>query len=220
MIQTHTQTAFIDDLDLTRPIWSTAVTSLSFNEQQIIRGIIELHNNGEPFDVDPCYSKGAFWKGLPEPRHKFDLVPQVEGCEQANARNLPFEDESVDSIMFDPPFLIKNTQRKNGVLGKMEKRFSGFPTVAELRSMYRDSMAEFWRILRSKGILVVKCQDTLSGGKQHMIHVDTINDACDIGFAVKDLNVLGKNRVMFAPNMVNQKHARKNHLYFITFYKP
>lgn len=61
--------------------WSTKFTSLSYDEVRILRGIMDLYNGGQPFDLDPTYSKGNFWKKLPAPRLKFDLDPQVDGVE-------------------------------------------------------------------------------------------------------------------------------------------
>jgi hypothetical protein len=71
------------------------------------------------------------------------------------------------------------------------------------------------RILCEKGILVFKCQDTISGGKQYLSHVEIINMAVRLGFYPKDLFILlSKNRLM-SPNQRNQKHCRKFHSYFV-----
>ena len=41
------------------------VFSLSFDERKIIQAIIDLYNNGEPFDLDPTYSTGRLRPGFP-----------------------------------------------------------------------------------------------------------------------------------------------------------
>src|SRR5688572_3845076 len=83
------------------------IKSVGFSQTEIIKDILKLHCDGKDIDCDPTYSKGNFYKdGINQPRLKFDLFPQLEGIEQADCRNLPIENESVEVIMFDPPFLI------------------------------------------------------------------------------------------------------------------
>ena len=89
-----------------------------------------------------------------------------------------------------------------------------------LHQMYLDSLKEFWRILKPDGILIFKCQDKVSSGKQYMTHVYTINMAEEIGFYTLDLFVLGVESRLVADWQMNQKHARKFHSYFLVFQKP
>lgn len=199
-------------------IWGDYATTLSFNETGLIKQIMKLHNDSRPFTVDPCYSIGRFWTGLPQPIRKFDINPQATGVEMASADNLPLEAESVESVMYDPPFLT-GSAGEDAKPGKIKARFSYFRTMSDLWSFYKASMAEFHRILVSDGLLVVKCQDCISSSTQFLSHVEIINMAEVIGFYCKDLFVLGNNQVMWSPNMVKQQHARKTHSYFLVFRK-
>ena len=197
--------------------------SFSYDQHEILRWIIKLHNQGRPFEVDPTYSKGVFYKkGVPEPLVKFDLFPQTSDTIKARADRLPLSCDSVGSLIFDPPFVAKNQKRKNAVLGKIEKRFYGFKTVPLLWDFYRSALDEFWRILRPQGVLVFKCQDMVSGGKQHMSHYEIMKHADGLGFYCKDTFVRGNKNVMISPNvrLDNQQHARKSHCYFLVFVKP
>lgn len=194
--------------------WGDYATTLSHNETNLIKSIMQLHNDGKPFAVDPCYSIGRFWTGLPQPLRRFDINPQVAGVEMASADNLPIESESVESVMYDPPFLAGA-----GDTGKIKQRFSFFRTMGDLWRFYRASIAEFHRILVSDGLLVVKCQDCISSSTQYLSHVEIIKMAEERGFYCKDLFVLGNNQVMWSPNMEKQQHARKTHSYFLVFRK-
>ena len=196
--------------------WSELAVSLTNNERNIIRWIMLLHNDGKPFDVDPTYSTGRFWDGIPKPRHRFDINPQVEGVTQADARAIPLPDASVRSIMFDPPFVIKDCVNRE-MTGIIEKRFSGYKSHIELWSFYEDALKEFKRLLERGGIVAFKCQDTVNGGKQYMSHFEVMKQAERLGFYCKDLFILGRTNVLWSPNMANQQHARKNHCYFIVF---
>ena len=187
-------------------------------QQSIIRDIISLHCP-QGIEVDPTYSKGVFYKGASdlEPLEKFDLFPKTDDTIQASAENLPHTDGQVSSIMFDPPFVAGHTKPKpTGVIGK---RFHGFPYVADLWEWYSLCISEFYRILTKKGVLIFKCQDTVSSGKQHLSHVEIINMATEAGFYCKDLFILTAKSRMIGHNHHKQKHARKFHSYFLVFIK-
>jgi len=198
-----------------KPKWDEMVASLSYDEKEIIRWIILLHNKGQAFDIDPTYSIGRFWEGLPKPKYKYDINPQVEGVEKADTRKLPLADDSVNSIMFDPPFVVAPSPKP----GIIRDRFSCYANVKELWKFYDEALQEFFRILANGGMVTVKCQDIVSGAKQHLSHVAIVNMAEKVGFYSKDLFILARENVLWSPNMENQQHARKHHSYFLVFVK-
>lgn len=190
------------------------VKTTYFKEKELINDIMWLHNNSQPFDVDPTYSVGRFWQGLPQPIYKFDLSPKLPGVTQADCTNLPFDDEQVLSIMFDPPFITEGTSKS-----KIKQRFTSFSSLEELKQMYFDSLVEFYRILKPKGILVFKCQDLTYYHKQFLTHSWLINEATSIGFYSKDLFILIRDQVLLGAHIKKQQHARKTHSYFLVFVK-
>jgi len=189
------------------------IKTTSYNQQEIIKNIISLHcPNG--IECDPTYSKGNFYKNWENPPTiKFDLFPKTSCTKKASAENLPLEDSSISSLMFDPPFIVGHTKdRPSGIIGN---RFYGLRYIKDLWSWYSDCIKEHNRVLCKKGVYIFKCQDTVSSGKQHLTHVHVINEMQSAGFYVKDLFVLlAKNRII-GHNHHNQKHARKFHSYFI-----
>ena len=81
-------------------------------------------------------------------------------------------------------------------------------------------MKEAYRILKDDGILIFKCQDKVSSGKQYMSHAFIMDEAVKIGFYPKDLFILlAKNRLVADWQTKNQKNARKFHSYFWVFQK-
>lgn len=196
--------------------WSTKATSFSYDQKEIIGWIIKLHNGGNPFELDPTFSRGVFWRGLEEPRLKFDLVPQRPDVIQGDVRQLPLESNSISSIMFDPPFVVGSDKRGKGII---RDRFSSFRTEEGLWTFYKESLQELDRILQPNGIIAFKCQDMISGGNNYMSHAFVIVEAQKLGLYVKDLFVLGRKNVLWSPNMANQKNARKNHCYFLVLQK-
>lgn len=129
------------------------------NEQECIGALIQIHNSGNDIDCDPMYFKGNFWKdGLNKPKYRFDLNPQ-EGvdCEQADATKLPLQNNSLRSIILDPPFLF-------GVHGQTTNYYSSkthtiFKDFGELETCYKGILREAYRVLQKGGKLIFKCQD-------------------------------------------------------------
>jgi Predicted DNA modification methylase len=199
------------------------IKSIGFDEGEIIKNIMELHCP-DGFDVDPCYSIGRFYDdfGIKKPKQMFDIKPQAKGVVQSNANSLPIEPQSVNSIMFDPPFLAScgdSMESKDENVNIIAKRFSVFKTMAELWKWYDECLAEFSRILKPGGVLVFKNQDTVSSAKQYFSHVRIMNKAVSEGFYPKDLFILlAKNRII-GGNHAIQQHARKFHCYYWVFEK-
>ena len=82
------------------------------NVNELLNAILLIHNNGKTIDCDPFYSSGNFYKkGITPPKYKFDLNNKQSGynIQKSDARNLPLENESISSIIFDPPFFLKPT---------------------------------------------------------------------------------------------------------------
>jgi tRNA G10 N-methylase Trm11 len=140
----------------------------------------------------------------------------------ADARHLPLEDESLSCMILDPPFLAtkgKSLSAKNKS-NRINRRFGVYPDEKSLHQCYADMLREAYRLLKKDGILIFKCQDKVSSGKQYMSHVFVAKTAVEMGFYPKDLFVLlSKNRLVAGWQIRNQKHARKYHCYFWVFQK-
>ena len=205
-------------------IQNELIKSISYDQSEIIKWILQLHVPSGRIDCDPTYSIGNFYKntGIDEPEYKFDINPQVEGVEFGDSRHLPLSNNSINCMIFDPPFLATTgkslTENKDNNI--INKRFGVYPSEQELHQFYIDSLKEAYRILKDKGILIFKCQDKISSGKQYMSHCFIHDEAIKIGFYPKDMFVLlAKNRLVADWQLKNQKNARKFHSYFWVFEK-
>lgn len=191
------------------------ISTISFNEQEIIRDILYLHGNGNYIDCDPTYSVGNFYKkGLPRPKYCFDKEPQFDFVVKSEAKDIPLPKESCNVIMFDPPFVIGGKSYNDSKQGSCitAKRFTSFESFTKLRYMYTASLAKFYDVLKKDGIVIFKCQDVIAGGKQYFSHCDIYNWAKSMKYYPKDLFILlSKSRISDGRK---QQHARKFHSYF------
>jgi len=198
------------------------IKSINYSQHDIIKDIITLHSP-TGIELDPTYGRGNFYKhGVPEPYIKMDINPLFPDVIKADCRHLPLRDSSVESIIFDPPFLATrgpslSVEDDRNIIAK---RFGVYPTESDLHNFYTRSISEFKRVLTKYGILVFKCQDKVSSGTQYMSHAFILSFARSTGFYPKDLFILlSKNRVTAKWQTRNQKHARKFHAYFLVLEK-
>lgn len=200
------------------------ISTISYNEQEIIRDILHLHAAGADIDCDPTYSIGNFYKrGLAAPEYKFDLYPQVPGVVGARSDNLPLKEKSVNVLMFDPPFIISGINdmcpKERDERHIIPKRFSGFMNFQELKKMYTLSLKEFFRVVAPGGIVIFKCQDVVSACKNHFTHSWLMLKAIELGFMPVDLFILLARTRLKSGKWKTQQHARKYHSYFWVFKK-
>ena len=180
----------------------------------MLKAIIDIHLKRK-IQLDPMYFKGNFYKGkIESPDYCFDIKPQGFFCKSGDARHLLFDDNSIENMILDPPFMF-------GGHGKQDKFYSsithGFMSWEELQQLYKDILKESYRILKNKGILVFKCQD-YTDSKTTMTHCLVYNLAMRLGFYAKDLAILVKPNKIYNGN-TQQRHLRKIHTYFWIFEK-
>ena len=189
---------------------SELIPSISYNQHDIIRWIIQLHLGGQPIHCDPTYGNGNFYKpdDVKEPFHTSDIGDGTD------ASDLSFPNNSLRSIMFDPPFL--QTTGRGSII---KDRFGSYPTMKDLWAFYASALWEFCRVLQPKGVLIVKSQNTVMSGKQWWSTNYICNLASEFGLELVDEFVLLAKHRMPQHNLKQQRHARKYHSYFLVFRK-
>lgn len=195
------------------------VSSVSEDQLEILSNIAAMFCGGK-FDCDPTYSVGNFYKSgrIPQPMYKFDLTPKSQDVIQSDSRNLPLDSQSIESIVFDPPFVAATPSK--ATTGIIKERFSYMRTVHDLWDYYNESLLEFARVLKPFGVVVFKCQDVIHGRRNFFSHCEVMTQALNNGFFPRDLFVLvAKNRIIRDNLKEQQQHARKYHSYFWVFEK-
>lgn len=192
------------------------IKSVNYDQSEILRDIISLHVPGG-FECDLTYGNGSFYKNVNPPALCFDKEPLSKHVIAACSTSIPLKDESVSSVVFDPPFLtyIKSGRNHKSIMGK---RFSGYWRYSELEDHYQKTIADACRVLKKKGVLVFKCQDIIHNHKLHSTHINVVNWAKDM-FRLKDMFILAAKNRMPVGVTHKQQHARIYHSYFLVLEK-
>lgn len=212
---------------------NTIIKNISHSQTEILQNIMTLHNNGEPFECDITASTLKFYldkngkERIPLPKYLFDVYPIDERVQKITPfERLPFEDNTLQSIVCDLPFVISPKKCKSVVEKKeganmISSRFSSFYPMEELIENIYWWIKECYRVLKKDGILVWKMQSTVSGGRQVWASPFSFLVADKTGFYVADEFILeAKARLIPGKEKMNkQQHARKYTSTFWVFVK-
>ena len=213
---------------------------------EVFAQLADLHIPAGHLVADLTYGKGVFWQQIPVGKYslKFsdidakverDPIHDVEVETAIDSRELPFADESLDCLVFDPPYMeglfrasaehmagagTHDAFRHHYSNGKATPDKNGQPKWHDaVLDLYLRTGVEAYRCLRNKGIFIVKCQDEVSANKQRLTHVEIISAYESLGFYTKDLFIVVRMNKPGISRLVTQVHARKNHSYFLVFQK-
>jgi len=190
--------------------------SLFESDSEILTAIDDIFLKNNWYDLDCTYSKGVFYYDIKQPRLKSDLEPLFEDVVESDCTKLDFvEDNSLNSIVFDPPFLFRNRKSVNN--DKISARFTYFKSYEELQEMYKKSMDCIYNKLKRGGYLCFKCQD-MTDGKFYCTHNFIINYAESIGFTLKDI-IIKKSKTKLQREAKQQNCVAKVHSYWLIFRK-
>lgn len=200
---------------------------------EVFPQILSLHVSEGSLIADVTWGTGVFWQNVPT--NKYRLLP-TDIATGTDCRQLPYEDNSLDCVVLDPPYMEgfyrKSPDNKagSGSHSAFAEAYSNGDEIngdsenegtkkwhAAVTDMYFKAGKEALRVLRKNGVLIVKCQDEVSAGKQWLTHVEIINKYEEYGFYTKDLFVVVRNNRPSVSRLITQKHARKNHSYFLVF---
>lgn len=212
--------------------WALSSLILSAHVGQnakVFEQLMELHVPKGSIVADVTYGKGCFWNTMPKGRYNVRATDIKDGVD---CRKLPYGNGEIDCLVLDPPYIEGFYRRHTAHLAgtgshaNMRNYYGNHEATritakwhGAVREMYLESAKEAYRVLRPKGIFVVKCQDEVSANKQWLTHVEIINDCAELGYYAKDLFVVVRTNRPICSKIHMQAHARKNHSYFLVFEK-
>jgi len=195
----------------------------------VFEKVLRLHVPEGARVADVTFGQGVFWRNIPKGDYRLVASDIQSGVD---CRKLPYADASFDCVVLDPPYMEGLFRRsKDHLAGEGShaafrdyysngEETRGGPKYHEaVLDLYFKAGSEAYRVLRTEGILIVKCQDEVSANAQRLTHVEIINEYERIGFYSKDLFVLVRPNRPAVTRTKGQVHARKNHSYFLVFAK-
>lgn len=208
------------------------LSSYTRNNEEIFPLILSLYVPIGSTIADVTYGRGVFWKKVNQNDYTLLFSDIKTGVD---CRNLPYENQSIDCVVIDPPYMEGFYRRNhthlagNGTFSSFREAYSDGSTYSQkegapkyhdaVLDMYYSAGYEALRVLKRKGILIVKCQDEVSANKQRLTHVEIINEYTKHNLIVEDLFVMVRNNKPNISTLKKQVHARKNHSYFLVFRK-
>ena len=194
------------------------------NNADVFPNILNLYVPAGNTVADVTFGKGVFWKNVPADQYILLPTDLEDGID---CRELPYADSTIDCVVLDPPYMhtpggtahtsqsaFEEHYRNNGTGNNTEKKYH--EAVLEL---YKEAGREASRVLRERGVFIVKCQDEVCSNRQRFTHVEIIQTYEDLGFVAEDLFVIVRRNRPGVSSVVRQVHARKNHSYFLVFWK-
>lgn len=189
------------------------LSAISGNNAELLESVAALWISPTDRVVDVTYGNGVFWKNLPNIKVEgTDL-----GIDGTDCRSLPYEDESVDVLVFDPPYQPVHGQpdRSFGV-GRSYRLNSETPlqTISQVMNLYQEGLNEASRVVRKGGRVLVKTQDLTYNHRLHLAHLDVLQRMVVAGFDLADMFVL-LNRSRMPQPTKRQQRAHRAHSYLL-----
>jgi SAM-dependent methyltransferase len=169
--------------------------------------------------LDCTYGLGRFWtRRRPTNLVASDLNPAKSPVgESIDFRHIPFDDETFDVVVFDPPYKLNGASRgvgpascdaDYGVAGEAVR-------WQDRHALIRDGIAECVRVLKYGGRLLVKCQAQVCSGAVRWQDREFADHAERRGARLVDrFDLLGHRK---QPAGRRQVHARRNHSTLLVF---
>ena len=191
----------------------TVLTCVAGSNADLFPYVLSLYVSPGASVIDVTYGKGVFWKRVPDQKYNLTAADIQRGIDFTA---LPYADEEFDAVVFDPPYM-------NGGSGVKESlndcyKNSGVGSYEAVYRLYIKGILEAHRVLKKKGVLIIKCQACVADHVQKPIHVHLISGLPPFGFRFEDEFILHASAKPIMRH-TTQKHARKNHSYFLVFTK-
>lgn len=111
--------------------------------------------------LDSTFGSGKFWDGSATVSVVgMDLNPARARDVCADFTRLPFLDDAVDVVLFDPPYLSNTSKARTSLIGE---RFGSYRTEAESRLAIQAGAREAWRVARIG--VIVKVMEQIHGSR-------------------------------------------------------
>lgn len=164
--------------------------------------------------LDPTYGRGTWWK-VWQPAW---LIGHIYDKDHVDFRDLPYAEGTFDAAVFDPPYVAVGG-RTSSTISDFNDRYGlrDVPKDAKgTQQLINDGLTEVARVVKPKGVVLVKCKDYVTSGHVWIGTHHTLTHGLAIGLELVDrFEHVGhpgpqpvRTRADGAPSV--QQHARRN----------
>lgn len=193
-------------------------------DSESIEQLIDIHCKiPNPIIVDVCHNTGKMWNGCKyKPNIKMDINIDFKPDVISDFRNIPLKNNSIDIIVFDPPYLPTDGDSENaskiykerfGITGN-NFQAQDYRTKNNISDCFIPFLKEAKRILKSNGIILAKLGDIIHSSIYQWHSVDFVNACKELNLNPDDLRIMYRTHVMNSGAWKNINHLRKNHVYW------
>ncbi len=133
--------------------------------------ILELYVRPGSHVADVTCGKGAFWRGFSDGMYELSAT-DIET--EVDCRDLPYADGSIDCVVLDPPYMHSPGGTAHATHEAFERHYRNNGTGNRTNAKYHEAVLELYvdageeahRVLRDRGVFVVKCQDEVCSNRQ------------------------------------------------------
>lgn len=192
------------------------------DDAELLELMLDFYPRERPEKIlDATVNAGRFWRGSSYPVTGLDIDPSFKPDVVADNREMPFDDESFDVVVYDPPHIPnqgkdrqKDFNTRFGLVLKSSKE-NGY----NFSHLYPPFAKEAYRVLRPEGILLCKIADYIHNHRYQWAHIDLIEAAKAVGFFPCDCIVKVRKGPIISPRWKNAYHSRRRHCYWLVFRK-
>lgn len=165
------------------------------------------HLTLDDYTLDPTFGRGVWWQRWRPHR----LEAHDATLDGVDFRELPYADGTFDAVAFDPPYVSVGGRATTGI-AEMHDRYglTDAPTSPKaLQAMIDGGLCEARRVVKPRGVVLVKCADYVSSGQIWPGTHLTLDCAFALGLRLVDrFEHVGSARPQ--PPGRRQVHARRN----------
>jgi SAM-dependent methyltransferase len=191
-------------------------------DAELLECMLDFYPHRTPKQIlDATVNKGRFWEGSTRPVTGLDIDPAHNPDIVGDNRDMPFEDNSFDVVVYDPPHIPNQGKDKskdfNTRFGLVLK--SSVDQGHNFSHLYPPFVREAYRVLKADGVMFCKIADYVHGHRFQWAHIALIEAALEVGFTACDCIAKLRKGPIIDPKWKNAHHARRQHCYWIIFRK-
>ncbi len=206
------------------PTNNLVLSAYSASNEVVFPEILDLYVAPGSVVADVTFGKGVFWRHIPPDKYRLLATDLADGVD---CRDLPYGSGDLDCVVLDPPYMHSPGGTAYSSQRPYEDYYRNNGTGNQTGSKYHEAVLELYaeagdeahRVLRDRGVLIVKCQDKVRSNRQRFTHITIIQKYENISFVAEDLFVIMRSNRPGVSRTTRQVHARKNHSYFLVFWK-